>query len=118
MIRRGEIYSANLIEKDAKGVEIGKIRPVLVIQANDWNDLLPSTIIAPITSRLPVFISPRSVVLNKSESGLDKKSSIVFSQIRSIDKSRLQKRIGKLPEGEMKAVDKALSLTLGLESID
>ncbi|MDP2720697.1 MAG: type II toxin-antitoxin system PemK/MazF family toxin [bacterium] len=118
LIKRGEIYSADLIEKDTKGAEIGKIRPVLVVQANSWNDILASTIIVPLSSRLPTYISPRSVVLRKDESSLDKESSVVFSQIRSIDKSRLQKKIGKLPAEKMKAVNKALSLTLGLESID
>ena len=117
-IKRGEIYSTDLLHKDARGVELGKIRPAVVVQANDWNDLLGSTIIVPISSLLPGFISARTVVLKKGESGLDKDSNILFSQMRSIDKSRLIKKVGKLPLEKMKSVDKALSLTLGLESID
>ena len=117
-IKRGEIYSTNLLEKDTKGTEMGKIRPALVVQANDWNDILPSTIIVPVTSQLPGHVSARSVVLEKGKSGLDKDSNIVFSQIRAIDKSRLGKKIGDLQAEKMKAVDKALSLTLGLEPID
>ena len=117
-IKRGEIYSTNLLDKDSKGVEIGKVRPAVVVQADDWNDLLASTIIAPISSLLPGYVSARTVVLKKGESGLKKDSNILFSQIRSIDKSRLTKKVGKLPLEKMKSVDKALSLTLGLESID
>ncbi len=117
-VKRGEIYNSDLIEKDSKGVEIGKIRPALVVQANLWNELLPSTVIVPLTSRVPAYTSAGTVVLNKSESGLDKTSTLLFDQIRSIDKSRLEKRIGMLPQDKMEAVDQALSLTLGLEPIE
>jgi len=117
-IRRGQVYSTNLLEKDSKGIEIGKVRPALIVQANDWNDFLASTIIIPISSRIPDFISARTVILRKGEGGLDKDSNILVSQIRSIDKSRLKKKIGKVSDEKMKAVDKAVSLTLGLEPLD
>jgi len=117
-IRRGEIYSMDLLDRGTKGLEIGKVRPGLVIQANDWNKRLASTIIVPITSQLPGYASPRTVMLKKSEAGLDKDSNIVFSQIRSVDKSRLKKKIGDVSDEKMKAVDQALSLTLGLKQIE
>lgn len=117
-IKRGEIYSTNLLDKDSIGVEVGKIRPALVVQGDTWNELLPSTIVIPLTSQMPSFISAGTVTVRQGSSGLDKDSNILFSQIKSIDKSRLVKKVGKLSLDKMKAVDKALSLTLGLEPID
>ncbi len=117
-IRRGEIYSTDLLDKDAKGSEMGKIRPALVIQANDWNDILPSTIIAPITSQLPSYVSAGTVVLQKGDFGLDKDSNVMFSQMRSVDKSRLKKKIGVVSKEKIEAVDQALSLTLGLKQVE
>lgn len=117
-IKRGEIYSTNLLDKDSRGNEIGKKRPALVVQADTWNELLPSTIVVPLTSQMPNYISAGTVTINQGVAGVEKDSNILFSQMRSVDKSRLERRIGKLPEGKMKAVDKALSLTLGLEPVD
>lgn len=118
-IKRGEIYSTDLLDRDTKdGSEIGKVRPALVVQANDWNDILPSTIIAPITSQLPGYVSAGTVVMQKGEFGLDKDSNVIFSQIRSVDKSRLKKRIGVVGDEKMKAVNQALTLTLGLKPVD
>jgi len=117
-IKRGEIYSTDLIDRVTKGLEIGKIRPALVIQADDWNERLASTIIVPITSQLSGYASARTVVLEKGESNLDKDSNIVFSQIRSVDKSRLKKKIGVVSKEKIETIDRALSLTLGLINLD
>jgi len=117
-IKRGEVYTTNLIEKDTKGVEIGKKRPTLVVQADLWNQMLPSTVVVPITSRVPTYTSAGTVVLNKTESGLEKDSTLLVDQLRSIDQSRLKKKIGKAGHEKMLSVDKALSLTLGLEPIE
>ena len=117
-IQRGEIYSTNLLHKGVRGVEVGKIRPAEVVQANEWNNILPTTIIVPFTSRVPGYISLGTVSIKGGEFGLGKDSSLLFSQMRSIDKSRLKKKIGKVSDEKMKSVDKALSLTLGLESIE
>lgn len=117
-IKRGEIYSTNLLEKDSKGAEIGKVRPALVVQEDTWNQLLPSTIIVPLTSQMPSFVSAGTVTVKQGLAGLDRDSNILFSQIKSIDKSRLVKKVGRLPQDKMEAVGQALSLTLGLEPID
>ena len=117
-IKRGEVYSTNLIDKDSQGAEISKIRPALVVQDDIWNKLLPSTIIVPLTSQMPGYISAGTVTLQQGAAGLEKDSNILFSQIRSVDKSRLVKKLGEVPADKMRAANKALSLTLGLEPAD
>ena len=117
-IRRGEIYSTDLIDKNTKGAEIGKIRPALVVQADIWNDQLPSTVVVPLTTKNFSYLSAGTVAFHEGEFGLTADSTTLVDQIRSIDKSRLKKKIGVVSDPKMQAVDKALSLTLGLESID
>ena len=53
-----------------------------------------------------------------ASASLDKPSTLLVDQIRSIDQSRLSKRIGKLTPKKIEAGDRALSLNLGLEPID
>ncbi|OGY25605.1 MAG: hypothetical protein A2Z11_04695 [Candidatus Woykebacteria bacterium RBG_16_43_9] len=117
-IKRGEVYTVDLIEKDAKGMEISKKRPAVVVQADEWNKRLPSTIVVPTTSYRPTYVSAGTVVLGEGEINLEKDSTLLFSQMRSIDKGRLEKRVGKVSAGKMKEIDKALSLTLGLTPLD
>lgn len=46
--------------------------------------------------------------------GLNRDSVILLEQIRTIDKSRLRERMGKLDDGTMSAVDSALAVSFGL----
>ncbi len=51
MIRRGEIWTANL--NATRGREIGKIRPVLVMQANELIDAdVPMVVVLPVTTNV------------------------------------------------------------------
>ena len=117
-ITRGNIFIVNLIERDARGQEIGKQRPAVIIQANPWNENLTSTIILPLTSRIPVYKSPLTIVIGKDESNLEKDSYVLFPQLRAIDKSRLVKNIGRLSETKLKEINQNLSLILGLIPLD
>lgn len=66
---------------------------------------------------VPGFFLPgtrRAGVLNKHSSGLHCGSTILLEQLRTIDKSRLKGRIGMLSEPEMKRIDWALGISIGL----
>ncbi|OGB84964.1 hypothetical protein A2994_01550 [candidate division Kazan bacterium RIFCSPLOWO2_01_FULL_48_13] len=117
-IERGEIYVVNLIEKDAKGFEIGKKRPAIIVQANPWNEELPTTIVVPLSTTPPKYMDPGTVTFQEREAGLEENSTVVFPEIRGVDKSRLGKRIGKVNSEKMRKVDNVLSLILGLNPID
>ena len=73
------------------GSEQGRIRPALVIQNDLLNKLSPLTIVAPITSRIYSKEFPTNVFLSKKDSQLDKDSTILLNQLRTIDTSRLIK---------------------------
>ncbi|MDE6730414.1 MAG: type II toxin-antitoxin system PemK/MazF family toxin [Oscillospiraceae bacterium] len=109
-VKRGDIYYANL--SDVVGSEQGGIRPVLVVQNNIANRYSPTLIVVSITTarkrRLPVHIP-----IFKS-GGLQKNSTILAEQIRTIDRSRLLQYIGSLDESLMQSVDHALKISLGV----
>ena len=112
-IKRGEVVLVNL--EPVIGSEQGRIRPVLVIQNDISNEFSPTTIIAPITSKVYKKEYPTNVFIPKQNSKLDKDSTILLNQIRTIDKFRIIKKISNLNNFIMKKVDLAIKVSLGLE---
>lgn len=112
IIKRGEIFLANL--EPVKGSEQGGIRPVLIIQNDKSNIYSPVTIVAAITSKIFSKEFPTNVFVSSEDSGLDKDSTILLNQIRTIDKSRLIKKVGSLNLQLMNNVNLALRISLSL----
>ena len=112
-IKRGDVVLVNL--DPVVGSEQGKIRPVLIIQNNISNEYSPITIIAPITSKIYSKEFPTNVFLPKKDSGLDKDSTILLNQIRTIDKSRISKRLSAVNEQIMKRVNMSIKASLDLD---
>ena len=110
--RRGEIFYVNL-EKGI-GSEQGGIRPVVIIQNETGNIYSPTVIIAAITSQQHKKNIPTHVNINSEEYGLNKDSVILLEQIRTIDKSRLKEKIGRLSKNDLEEINKALLISLGL----
>ena len=110
--KRGEIYLVNF--DPTTGAEIRKIRPALVLQNNIANQYSPITIVAALTSQTEKTLYPTDALITGPESGMRKNSLILLNQIRSIDKERLIKRLGKLEEQTMERVNRAIELSLGL----
>src|SRR5580692_4597146 len=109
--RRGEIY---LVEFDpALGHEIKKTRPAIVIQNDVGNRYSAITIVAAITSKLSAASYPVEVVVSPTKTnGLSKPSAVELSQIQSVDRERLVRRLGALDPGTMRKVDDALKISL------
>lgn len=110
--KRGEIYFANL--DPIVGHETGARRPILIIQNDIGNKYSPTTIVAVITSSITEKIYPTEVRIKKGTGGLKKESSILSNQIKTIDKQRLEKFIGKIDIEVMQKVDTAIKISLGL----
>jgi mRNA interferase MazF len=112
-VKRGEIYWANL--SPSVGSEIAKTRPVLVA-SNDINNEYAATItILPVTSNVS-RIYPFEVFVSAGESDLKGNSKIKANQIRTIDKKRIKKKIGRLSEAKMKEVERAILIHLNIET--
>ena len=112
-IKRGDIWLVNL--DPTIGHEIKKSRPAVIIQNNLGNKYSPITIIAPITSQNLEKIYPVEVlVLKNAATGLEKDSKVLLNQIRSIDKKRLVKRLGKVNQETIAEINDAIKISLGL----
>ncbi len=112
-ILRGDIVVANL--EPIIGSEQGGVRPCLILQNNYGNKYSPLTIIAPITSKVHEKEFPTNVFIKKEDSKLDKDSTILLNQIRTIDKTRVIKKISSLDIYLMNKVDRALKISLDLD---
>jgi mRNA interferase MazF len=112
--RRGEIYLAEF--DPTRGHEIH--RPALIIQNDVSNQYSPITIAAAISSHFGDPPHPREVVVGAGrKTGLTQPSAVILNQIRSIDRQRLLKRVGRLDGATMQRVDDALKISLGLIEI-
>ena len=111
-IRRGDLFYVDL--NPTKGSEQRGRRPVLVIQNDIGNEVSPTTIIAPLTTKSFTKEYPINVNISKGVAGLKENSTALLSQIRTIDKSSLENKIGHLPESYMSKVDEAIRVSLEL----
>lgn len=112
---RGQIWLVSL--DPVTGSEIGKTRPALVISNNKSNKYAATITVIPLTSSTEK-VYPFEVFIEKKYSGLAIDSKIKCNQVRTVDKSRLTKNIGLLPEYKIKEVEKALLLHLGIDLSD
>ena len=115
-IRRGELWTVDL--RHTIGWEIAKKRPALIISSDQINSESPLVIIIPVSSKIPQITGFEKILLGKKESNLEKDSVILVNQIRTVDKTRLGKKIGHISEGKLEEVEDALKLVLGLLPLD
>lgn len=113
MVKRGDIYYADL--SPVVGSEQGGMRPVLIVQNDTGNRHSPTVIAAAITSQVGKARLPTHIELSAQSVGLSRDSVILLEQIRTIDKSRLKEKMGRLDENTMTRVDNAIAVSFGLE---
>lgn len=111
MVARGDIFYADL--NPVTGSEQGGTRPVLVIQNDTGNRYSPTVIVAAITSNLGKARLPTHIIVDAGV--LPDKSVVLLEQIRTIDKQRLSKRLGRLSDEDMRRVDEAISVSMGFD---
>lgn len=88
-IRRGEVFLVNL--NPTRGSEIQKTRPCVIVSPDELNEYLRTLIVAPLTTggqaypfRVPCRFGGRV-------------GRVVLDQIRTVDRERLVRRLGRLP---------------------
>jgi len=101
VIKRFEVYLVNL--DPTVGSEIQKTRPCLVISPDEMNRHIATVIIAPMTTH------GRSYPTRISCSFQGKEGHFVLDQLRTVDKTRLVKRLGGIAAKERDAVLQALA---------
>lgn len=108
--KRGDIF---LVRFDGIGSEQHGLRPAVVLQNDTGNQCSPTVLVAPLSSRCAKRL-PTHVFLSRYSTPLKADSIALLEQVRVIDKTRLLQSLGRLPDREMSAIDKALLISFGL----
>ena len=111
-VHRGDIYYADL--SPVVGSEQGGMRPVLIVQNDTGNRHSPTVIAAAITSQTGKARLPTHIELDALGCGLSRDSVVLLEQIRTLDKSRLRERMGRLDGPTMERVNGAIAVSFGL----
>ena len=99
-------YAIVLVNLDPTlGSEIQKTRPCIIVSPNEMNKYLSTIVIAPMTSNLKEYPSRVPVYHNEI------KGMIAIDQIRTIDKKRILKLLGKLNNTEIKTTKEVIKET-------
>jgi mRNA interferase MazF len=92
--RRFDVYLVNL--DPTVGSEIQKTRPCLIVSPDEMNRYLKTVIIAPMTTKGTTY--PTRVACKFQ----GKAGQIVLDQLRTIDKTRLVRKLGRI-DGRIQA---------------
>ena len=115
-MRRGDVWLADL--EPVRGSEANKVRPVVVV-SNDGANARTTTLgrgvvtVVPVTSNTSIIRSFH-VLLPAEDTGLPADSKAQAEQVRSLDVTRLIRRVGHLPRRLVERLDAALRLHLDL----
>jgi mRNA interferase MazF len=112
-MKRGEIWVANL--NPSRGREVGKIRPVLIVQADELLSIgSPVVIVLPLTTQ----IRPESRlwrVTIPARGNLKQTCQIILDQPRTLDRNRLgEGPLTTLTRSELESVEHGLKVALGM----
>ena len=92
-------YDVHLVNLDSiRGSEIKKTRPCLIISPDEMNRHIRTVIVAPMTTASRDYPTRVDVIF------LEKAGQVVLDQIRTVDKARLVKRLGRLTDAECRDV--------------
>lgn len=111
--RRGEIWLVAL--GAARAGEPGKTRPAVVVSVDDLSTGVSEELVVVVplsssaaSSALRVDITPGA--------GVDRPSRAICRAVRSVVRSRLARRLGRVEPAAMEQIETALALILGLDS--
>jgi len=103
IVQQYEVFIVNL--DPTIGSEIKKTRPCAIISPDEMNKYLDTVVIAPITSKSKNYPTRVMISLEKIDNW------VVLDQIRTIDKIRLTRKIGKLNQKEVNSIKQVIKET-------
>lgn len=107
-IERGDVYWVEL--DPTRGAEIAKTRPCFILSATEINQHRKTVVVIPLTTTATPAAPP--LLISVPSTGATSKARI--EHIRAVDKSRLQRKLGKISAQDMHTVEEALRRVLRL----
>ena len=112
IVRRGEIWLANL--NPTRGSEQAGIRPVLIFQTDLLNRITTTVLAIPLTTNLRRTSLPSCLFISRGEGGLASNSVALCHQLRVLDKTRLQRKLGAVSPQILSAIESRVLFTMGI----
>ena len=112
--RRGAIYLA--ARSAFCGSAQGGVRPVVVIQNNTGNRHAPTLVVATVTAKIRKKTKQPTHLLIRDNPALSRPSMVLLEQIRTIDKQRIERYLGRVTRQEMFGINRALLVSLDLNT--
>ncbi|MDD5197490.1 MAG: type II toxin-antitoxin system PemK/MazF family toxin [Candidatus Gracilibacteria bacterium] len=98
-----------------KGHTQAGVRPCVIVQNNLFNTAAPTVIVIPLTTVLKNPFPSEFIIKKSNKNGLSEDSRFLGSQIITIDKEYITKKIGVLESDYHGELKNALSITLDFE---
>jgi mRNA interferase MazF len=94
--------------------ELGKPRPAVIIQPEEFTEIFSTVLACPMTTHLIDAPILRPIIAPHPDNGLQEFSQIMVEKISPLRKDVIRQQIGRLGAGEMKRVETALNHVMGL----
>jgi mRNA interferase MazF len=100
---------------EPQGSGPGYRRPVLIVQANEFNEsAIRTSICGAMTSNMRLADAPGNVRVTRRASGLPQESVVNASQLLTLDKQLLTEKVGRLSAESLRDVEAGIRLVLAL----
>jgi len=106
-LRRGDIVLAT-------HADLGKPRPAVVVQADEFNENAVTILICPLTTDLSEKLTLRPIVPADSSTGLRRQSQIMTDKMLALRRDRVRGILGRIGAPTSTELDRALLIILGL----
>ncbi|KIM10894.1 MAG: hypothetical protein KU38_06970 [Sulfurovum sp. FS08-3] len=109
------LYRGDIVLVDfnpAKGGEIGKYRPAIIISSNDDNEILDTIIVIPLSSVVEANAIPYRYPITQRDK-LNKNSDACIYEIRALSKTRVKEKLSTVSVNELREVQRCLCEIVG-----
>lgn len=112
--QRMEVWYANLPMRKNSCVQGGN-RPVVIVSNDICNEVSTVITVVPMTRQMKKLTLPTHVIIDAPDGG---QSVVLAEQIMTIDKSRLDNRLGRIRDYDLEKVEIAIKEQLGMSGKD
>ena len=104
-LNRGDIFLVNF--NPAKGREIGKLRPAIILSDKEDNEILSTVIVIPLSTVIEKDALPYRYFVNARDK-LQKDCDACIYEIRALSKTRVKEKLSVLSSNELKIIQDSL----------